>query len=84
MTTVQTPQLPTAEDLRSQARDALNAVGSRVALGEPGGHGVAEPATSGPRLQASTPITGEVLFTIAETTPEQVDAAIGEAAQAFT
>jgi aldehyde dehydrogenase (NAD+) len=74
MTTAQTSKLPTAEDLRSQARDALRAVGSHTELGEPGGHG----------LQASTPITGEVLFTVAETTPEQVDAAIAEAARAFT
>ena len=74
MTTVQTSKLPTAEDLRSQVRDALSAVGSRAELGEPGGHG----------LQASTPITGDVLFTVAETTPGQADAAIAEAAQAFT
>ena len=74
MTTVQTSQLPTADALRSQARDALTAVGSRAELGEPGGHG----------LQASTPITGDVLFTVAETTPDQADAAIAEAAQAFT
>ena len=74
MTTVQTSQLPTAENLRAQARDALNAVGARADLGQPGGHG----------LQASTPITGEVLFTVAETTAEQADAAIAEAAQAFT
>ena len=74
MTSVQTSQLPTAEDLRARARDALQAVGSRAELGEPGAHGV----------HASTPITGEVLFTIAETTPEEADAAIAEAAQAFT
>ena len=74
MTTVQTPKLPTAEDLRTQARDALNAVGSRAELGEPGGNG----------LQASTPITGEVLFTLGETTADQADAAIAQAAQAFT
>jgi aldehyde dehydrogenase (NAD+) len=74
MTTVQTSKLPKAEDLRSQARDALSAVGSRASLGEPGGHG----------LQASTPITGDVLFTVAEATPEQADAAIAHAAQAFT
>jgi aldehyde dehydrogenase (NAD+) len=74
MTTVQTSTLPTAEALRSQARDALSAVGSHAELGEPRDHG----------LQASTPITGEVLFTIAETTGEQADAAIAEAAQAFT
>ena len=35
-------------------------------------------------LQASTPITGDVLFTVAETSVEQADAAIAEAAQAFT
>src|SRR3954470_15987576 len=74
MTTAQTSKLPTAEDLRGRARDALSAVGSHAELGEPGGHG----------LQASTPITGEVLFTIAENTPEQADAAITQAAQAFT
>lgn len=74
MTTAQTSKLPTAEDLRGQARDALRAVGSLIELGEPGGHG----------LQASTPITGEVLFTVAESTPEQADTAIAEAAQAFT
>ena len=74
MTSVQTSQLPTAEDLRTLARDALHAVGSSAELGEPGAHG----------LPASTPITGDVLFTVAETTPEQADAAIAEAAQAFT
>ena len=78
MTSVQTSQLPTGlpgvEALRARARDALQAVGSRAELGEPGAHGV----------HASTPITGDVLFTIAETTPEEADAAIAEAAQAFT
>ncbi len=64
----------TADDLRGKARGALQAIGSRVDLGEPGAHGV----------HASTPITGDVLFTVAETTPEQADAAIAEAAQAFT
>ena len=75
MTTVQTSQLPTADDLRARARDALAAVGSRVPNSvSPARHG----------LPASTPITGDVLFTVAETTPEQADAAIAEAAQAFT
>ena len=74
MTTVQTSQLPTAEDLRTQVRDALQSIGSRADLGEPGGQGV----------QASTPITGDVLFTVAETTAPQADEAIAEAAQAFT
>ena len=74
MTSVQTSQLPTVDTLRAKARDALQAVGSRVELGDPGAHGV----------HASTPITGDVLFTVPESTPEQADAAIAEAAQAFT
>jgi aldehyde dehydrogenase (NAD+) len=74
MTTMQKSQLPTADDLRAAVREALTAVGSPVELGEPGGA----------RLQASTPITGDVLFTIAETSPQQADEAITEAAQAFT
>src|SRR6476660_8090012 len=78
MTSVQTPQastrLPEAEALRAKARDALRSIGSRVELGEPGAHA----------QHASTPITGDVLFTVAETTQEQADAAIAEAAQAFT
>ncbi len=74
MTSVQTSLLPTADALRTRARDALAAVGSRAELGEPGAHGV----------HASTPVTGDVLFTVPETTPEQADAAIAEAAQAFT
>ncbi|MGZ4530640.1 MAG: L-piperidine-6-carboxylate dehydrogenase [Mycobacterium sp.] len=61
------------EDLRARARAALDAVGADAALGEPGEHG----------LQASTPITGEVLFTVAHTTAERADRAIAEAAQAF-
>nr|WP_176560959.1 aldehyde dehydrogenase family protein [Mycobacterium neglectum] len=55
-------------------REALAAVGSPAELGEPGDSG----------LQASTPISGDVLFTVAETSVEQADAAIAEAAQAFT
>src|SRR6185503_13650017 len=78
MTSVQTSQastrLPEAEALRTQARDALQAIGSRVELGEPGARG----------MHASTPITGDVLFTIPETTPEQADAAIAAAARAFS
>ncbi|OSC43298.1 aldehyde dehydrogenase family protein [Mycobacterium decipiens] len=48
--------------------------GSGVTLGEPGNHG----------LPASTPITGEVLFTVAPTTSEQADRTIAEAAGTFT
>jgi len=75
MTTMTTTApLPTADDLRARVRDALSALGSSSVLGEPGG----------PGLPASTPITGDVLFTVAESTPAQADAAIAEAAQAFT
>jgi aldehyde dehydrogenase (NAD+) len=74
MTTTETAALPTADQLRIRARDALRAIGSRAELGEPGQHG----------LPASTPVTGDVLFTLPETTPQQADAAICQAAQAFT
>jgi aldehyde dehydrogenase (NAD+) len=84
MTSVQTAKLPTADQLRAQVRDALSAIGSRVSLGEPGGHRAASAATSGHGLQASTPITGDVLFTVDEATAEEAEAAIGQAAQAFT
>ena len=65
--------LPTADELRDRARAALKAVGSAIELGEPGGHG----------LQASTPVTGDVLFTVPETTASETDAAIADAARAF-
>ncbi|WP_099038835.1 L-piperidine-6-carboxylate dehydrogenase [Mycobacterium neglectum] len=74
MTTMQKSQLLTADALRAKVREALAAVGSPAELGEPGDSG----------LQASTPISGDVLFTVAETSVEQADAAIAEAAQAFT
>ena len=62
------------DELRARARHALDATGAKVSLGEPGGHG----------LPASTPITGEVLFTVAQTTPEEADQAIADAARAFS
>nr|WP_090345785.1 aldehyde dehydrogenase family protein [Mycolicibacterium malmesburyense]CRL78372.1 NAD-dependent aldehyde dehydrogenase [Mycolicibacterium malmesburyense] len=74
MTTMATPTLPTVEDLRTRAIDALRAVGFDGDLGAPGEHG----------LQAGTPITGEVLFTVPETTAEGAEREIAEAAQAFT
>ncbi|MDI3314787.1 MAG: aldehyde dehydrogenase family protein [Mycobacterium sp.] len=37
-----------------------------------------------PGLPARTPITGDVLFTVAQTTPEQADDTIAAAAQAFS
>jgi L-aminoadipate-semialdehyde dehydrogenase len=62
------------EQLRARARAALQTIGAAADLGEPDGHG----------LPASTPITGEVLFTIAPTTPEQAERAIADASQAFS
>ncbi|MEO3761559.1 aldehyde dehydrogenase family protein [Mycobacterium sp. B14F4] len=84
MTTTTTSALPTADALRTKVLDALRAVGWHGELGEPGVHGAGGPATSGWGLHASTPITGDVLFTMAETTPEQADEAIAQAAQAFS
>jgi aldehyde dehydrogenase (NAD+) len=71
--TTTTAQLPTVDELRTRARRALDAVGADVTLGEPGEHGLA----------ASTPVTGDVLFTVAQTTPEQVEREIAAAAHAF-
>ena len=68
----------TTGELRARALKAFDAVFQKDAagagLGEPGEHG----------LPASTPITGEVLFTVAHTTPEQVDHVIAGAAQDFS
>jgi aldehyde dehydrogenase (NAD+) len=67
----------TVDELRTRARRALDAVGcdlTDTVLGEPGTHG----------LPASTPVTGDVLFTVAETTPEQAERCIADAAQAFS
>ena len=69
--------MTTVDELRTRARRALDAVGcdpTDTALGEPGQHG----------LPASTPVTGDVLFTVAETTPEQAEGCIANAAQAFS
>ena len=69
--------LPTVDELRTRARRALDAVGcdlTAFALGEPGEHG----------QPASTPITGDVLFTVEQTTPERVNSVIAAAAQAFS
>ncbi|EID16958.1 NAD-dependent aldehyde dehydrogenase [Mycobacterium xenopi RIVM700367] len=66
--------LPSTEQLRARVRRALDVIGADISLGEPGGHG----------LPARTPVTGEVLFTVAATTPTHVDHAIAAAAQAFS
>lgn len=65
--------LPTADALRDRARTALHAIGADVPLGEPGADG----------LPASTPITGDVLFSVAEADADDVDAAVAAAAEAF-
>ncbi|WP_414973475.1 aldehyde dehydrogenase family protein, partial [Mycobacterium tuberculosis] len=64
----------TTDALRAQVLEACQAIGVTAALGEPGEHS----------LPASTPITGDVLFSIAPTTPEQADHAIAAAAATFT
>ncbi len=74
MSTTTATALPTLADLQAQVRRAFDAIGAHVDLAEPGVHG----------QQASTPLTGEVLFTVAETTPAEAEAAISEAAQAFS
>ena len=61
----------TATDLREQAGRILEALG------------VPRHALHGGTLPARSPITGEVLFTLAEANPEQVDAAIARAQSAF-
>jgi aldehyde dehydrogenase (NAD+) len=64
----------TAQDLRAAVRAAFDAIGVQADLAEPGGHG----------LPASTPVTGDTLFTVAETTPDQTRHAIADAVQAFS
>lgn len=76
MTTTERTGLPTAEELRRRVRQALNTIGAGVELGEP--------TAPGPGLHASTPISGDVLFTLPEDSPDEVDAAIATAAQAFS
>ena len=66
--------MTTSDELRDRVRKAFEAIGVAVALGEPGEHG----------LPAGTPITGEVLFTVADTTPERAERTIADAAQAFS
>ncbi|OBG86652.1 aldehyde dehydrogenase [Mycobacterium sp. E802] len=76
MTTTERTELPTAEQLRRRVRHALDAVGARAELGEP--------TAAGSGLTASTPISGDVLFTLTEQGADDVDAAIADAAQAFS
>jgi aldehyde dehydrogenase (NAD+) len=64
----------TPHAIRTQVLEAFKAMDITVNLGEPGGHG----------LPASTPITGETLFTVAETTTEEADRTITDASHAFS
>ena len=69
MTTMEKITLPTADELREQARSALRTIAAKADLD---GHG----------LPASTPITGDILFTLTCTAdPKQ---SIAEAAEAFS
>lgn len=74
MTTVMTSPLPTSDALRARVQEALAAVGASVSLGEPGAEG----------LPASTPITGDVLFSVPSSSAAQTDEAIAAAAHAFS
>ncbi|AGZ52498.1 L-piperidine-6-carboxylate dehydrogenase [Mycobacterium kansasii] len=66
--------MTSTSELRDRVLGAFDAIGVTAGLGEPGRHG----------MPVSTPITGESLFTLAYTTPEQADRTIAEAAQAFS
>jgi aldehyde dehydrogenase (NAD+) len=66
--------LPTSAELRARAREALRAIGARVELGRPTQHGLA----------VRTPVTGDALFSLADTTAVEADNVIAEAAEAFT
>ncbi|KZS83277.1 L-piperidine-6-carboxylate dehydrogenase [Mycobacterium persicum] len=66
--------MTSTSELRDRVLGAFDAIGVTAGLGEPGGHG----------MPVSTPITGESLFTLAYTTPEQADRTIAEAVQAFS
>jgi len=74
MSTTTATALPTLAELQARVRHAFDAIGAHVELAEPGS----------PGLQASTPLTGDVLFTVTETTSAEAELAIVEAAQAFS
>ncbi len=69
MTTMQST-LPTAGELRDRARLALQAIGADLIEAENG-------------VAAGTPITGDVLFTVADTPVAEAHSAIAAAAEAF-
>ncbi|OHT88892.1 L-piperidine-6-carboxylate dehydrogenase [Mycobacteroides saopaulense] len=69
--------LPSADELRTRAQNALRWIGADVELD-------AVPATEGEGVTVRTPITGDALFTLRASSKEEVDKAITEAAQAFS
>ncbi|ETW21225.1 aldehyde dehydrogenase family protein [Mycobacterium gastri] len=66
--------MTSTNELRDRVLGVFDAIGVTAGLGEPGGHG----------MPVSTPITGESLFTLGYTTPEQSDRTIAEAVRAFS
>ncbi|MFP5020729.1 L-piperidine-6-carboxylate dehydrogenase [Pseudonocardia phyllosphaerae] len=62
-------RLPTRDDLRERARVSLERVGAVLPEGE--------------GLTARTPVTGDALFSLRATTPDEVSSAVGAAAEAF-
>jgi aldehyde dehydrogenase (NAD+) len=67
-------KVPTAEELRDRVSRTLEAVGATLMLAEPGQAG----------LPVRTPVTGDVLFTIAPSTPAEADQTISAGAQVFS
>lgn len=68
--------LPSADELRARAQNALRWIGADVELSTDAG--------SEGGVTVRTPITGDTLFTLAGSSTEDVDSAITEAAQAFS
>ncbi|OBF84532.1 aldehyde dehydrogenase [Mycobacterium sp. 852002-51163_SCH5372311] len=65
--------------LPARVLEVFAAIGVTTELGDP-----SDPSGGAAGLPAGTPITGEVLFTVAQTTPEQADQVIADAAEAFS
>lgn len=69
--------LPSADELRTRAQNALRWIGADVELNT-------EPPVADQGIAVRTPITGDTLFILAASSTEDVDTAIAEAAQAFS
>ncbi|MBA0045613.1 aldehyde dehydrogenase family protein [Mycobacteroides sp. LB1] len=68
--------LPSADELRARARNALRWIGADIEL--------STEATAGDGVAVRTPITGDTLFTLMASSKDDVEEAIAEAAQAFS